>query len=91
MVTSGITIQGNVGNFGIVINDYVKLPVLVVDQKNNIALLVYHDPNSMYNTEADAIMLTSNGVFKQGEYVKKLNLDYWRIADKNIEVRFKNI
>jgi hypothetical protein len=55
------------------------VPMLVENGKGSIALLVKHDKDTMYPSEADALIIVANdSLLKAGEYVRKLNLDYWR-------------
>lgn len=67
-----------------------KMPLLVYTNDGCIALLTSHDTNTYYSSEADAVILrtTKSWSFKEGEFVKKLNLDNgWLIFDGVVSIQ----
>lgn len=58
-----------------------ELPMLVVNSRGTVAMLVNHDSQCMCDWEADAILLLNGDSFtgfKNGDFIKKLNLEYFK-------------
>lgn len=66
-------------------------PLLVYNTHGTIALLVRWDNRNMSLQEADAIILhipstVEKHIFKVGEYVERLNLEYWLPYERTITI-----
>lgn len=75
---------------GMSINSQDELPLLVINNCNDIALLVRWDQRHMSNDEADAIILSGKFIsYVTNEFISKLNLGYWIPYDKSITISNK--